>query len=361
MKHNCNKLVGALLLLFLTLPSLAQTRYTSATDLTLIGKHSQVESKFHRIDTEKYPNFSATIRRLFTNSAGLAVLFKTNASSISVKWSVAPNKVSGNNTGINHSGIDLYIKKEKNWYFAGSGVPQGFSSTRTVVNHMEEGVKECMLYLPTYNELLSLEIGVPEEAYLEPLPNPFPKKVLVYGSSITQGASASRPGMAYLSRLSRNMNIEFYNLGLSGNGKMEPEVADMVAQMAKETDAVILDCAANPSPELITERTNYIVKKVREENPTLPIVMIQSVYREGGLFDTKIRERVANQNKNFEAEYLRLKREGVKNLYLIRADRFLGFDHEGTVDGTHPNDLGFDRMIKVIEPQLKKIFKKAWR
>lgn len=149
------------------------------------------------------------------------------------------------------------------------------------------------------------------------------------------------------------MNAEFFNLGLSGRGIMEKEAARMTADI--DADMYILDCAANPSPEQITERTNYIVKHIRERHPNKPIVMIQSVVREMGNLDLVVRERVKNQNINFATEYQRLIDEGVTNLYLIEGKDLLGHDHEGEIDGIHPTDVGFSRMIEVIQPILEQV------
>ena len=187
----------------------------------------------------------------------------------------------------------------------------------------------------------------------------FKKKIVVYGSSILQGASASRPGMAYPARLSRSSGYNFINLGLSGNGKMEKEVAGMLANI--DADAFILDCIPNPSPKEITERAVGFVMTLREKHPDTPIIIIQTLIRETGNFNQKARENVKQQNEAIAEQVEVLRKKGVKNLYFIKEDRFLGTDHEGTIDGTHPNDLGFDRMLKKYKPAISKILKIKFR
>ncbi len=328
--------------------------YVDAKELTLIGKANPTPHHYHRIDTLQYQTMPAAVKKLFTNSAGLAIVFKTNSNTISARWTTANPKTSSNMTAIAHKGLDLYIKRDGEWIFAGVGRPTVNSTTAQVVQNMEDGEKECLLYLPLYDEIKSLEIGVAEDSFIEPSVNPFRKKVLIYGSSITQGASASRPGMAYPARLSRKSGINFINLGLSGNGKMHQPVADMLADI--EADAYILDCAANPSPDEISQRTGYLVKTIRNRYPGAPIIMIQSVVREGGNFDVKVKERVTGQNKNFKHEFEKLKSAGIKDLYFIEGE-LLGTDHEGTTDGVHPNDLGFDRILDVIENPILEILR----
>lgn len=219
---------------------------------------------------------------------------------------------------------------------------------------MDRGYKECLLYLPLYDKVKSLSVGIDSGYQIAAGGNPFAKKkVVVYGSSITQGASASRPGMAYPARLSRDTGIDFINLGLSGNGKMEKVVADMVATIP--ADAFVLDCFANPGPEEITQRTAYMVKAIRAAHPGAPIILIETGFRESGNFDSAISRVVRLKNENIRREFEKLQKEGIKNLYLVRGDDLLGHDHEGTTDGVHPNDLGFDRMLQVIKPAVLKI------
>lgn len=334
----------------------AQDIYTDARELTLIGKGNPCPEYYHRVDTAKYNGMPAAVKRLYTNPAGMAITFKTNSNTIKARWSMDKlSKNHGNMTPIAHSGLDLYIRLDDKWTYAGSAVPKGLDTETTIVSDMEDGEKECLLYLPLYNELKELKIGTSADSYVKPLENPFKGKIVVYGSSITQGSSASRPGMAYLSQIARRSGLSFINLGVSGSGKMEPEVARMVADM--DADVYVMDCAANPSPEQITERTANFVKIIRDKHPDTPIVMIQSVVREGGTFNTKIRNRVEGQNKAFKEEYEKLVQSGTKNIYLIESINFLGGDHEGSVDGIHPTDLGFDRFLEVVEPQLLRIIR----
>lgn len=162
--------------------------------------------------------------------------------------------------------------------------------------------------------------------------------------------------MAYPARLSRETGLNLLNMGLSGSAKMEKAVADMIA--AVPVDAFVLDCVPNSSPQEIRERTAYLVNTIREHHPKAPILVIPSTVRENGAFDQEVGQRVQAQNKQIEEEVAKLLRSGVKNLYLLSYDQQLGADHEGTIDGSHPNDLGFDRMLKQLKPQILAILKK---
>jgi len=344
------KLIAILIISLNYFNIFAQLNYVDARKLTLVGKAMDTGQSYHRIDTALYNNMPKKVKSLLTCSAGLAISFKTNSNIIAAKWTVSNRKADDNMTLISQKGLDLYIKKGEQWIFAGVGRPSEITSQKVIIENMDNEEKECLLYLPLYDEIKDLQIGVSERSLIEPLANPFFKKVVIYGSSIVQGASASRPGMAYPSRLSRNTGINFINLGISGNAKMEKEVADMISDI--EVDAYILDCVPNASEEEIKERTSYLVKTIRKNHPAAPIIMIESMKRESGNYNEIIRKKVFEKNKAFEKEYQRLMAEGLENLFYIRGSNLLGTDHEGTTDGTHPNDIGFDRMINIIQPQL---------
>ena len=124
-----------------------------------------------------------------------------------------------------------------------------------------------------------------------------------------------------------------------------------------DADAFILDCIPNPSPKEITDRTVDFVMTLRQKHPDTPIIVIQTLIRETGNFNQKARENVKRQNEVIAEQVEVLRKKNVKNLYFIKEDQFLGTDHEGTVDGTHPNDLGFDRMLKKYKLAISKILK----
>ncbi len=332
-----------------------KTVYHDAKNFYLYGKSIPSDEYYQRIDTAKYADLSPTIKRLLTHSAGLAICFKTNSTAISAKWCTTESKNLANMTAIANKGLDLYIKKDGKWIFAGVGKPSKTCSTAEIVTDMDKSEKECMLYLPLYDETKSLEIGVDAGSNISSLNNPFQKKIIIYGSSIVHGASAGRPGMAYPAQLSRKMGLYFVNLGMSGNAKMEPEAARMVSE--QNADAFILDCIPNPSPEQIKTRTENFIKTIRVKHPKTPIILVQTIIREVGNFNQKWKTRVQQQNQEALAAYERLKAQGMKDLYLIKGEKLIGDDHEGTTDGTHPNDLGFYRMTEQFVPQLSIIFK----
>lgn len=329
--------------------------YFSAEGFTMVGKIMNTQHTFHRIDTTEYAILPKHIKAKLICGAGLAISFVSNSTSIHAKWCTNSTATIAGMTPIAYRGLDLYIKRNGAWQFAGTGSPKNNEqcSANKLIANLKEGEHEFLLYLPGYSEIQSLSIGIENNATINPGVNPFEKRILVYGSSIVQGAGASRPGLIYTSRLSRETGYNFLNLGMSGSAKMEKEVADMVSEIP--ADLYILDCVPNSHPDEIIERTSYLVKTIRKKRPDAPIIIMQSVIRESGYFDEKIGERVKSQNINIYNEFKKLQNEGVDNLHFIFSDNFLGADHEGTVDGTHPNDLGFDRIIQVIKPKILEV------
>lgn len=327
--------------------------FTDAATLPMVGRAFPGQpSGWQRIDPAAYPDLPPEVKERLTHPAGLAVSFRTDSPIITARWCTANTAQSLNMTPIAQRGLDLYIRRGNAWLWAGVGRPDSDGGEGkacyqdTLVKEMDPGEKQCLLYLPLYKELKNLEIGVAPGSSLKPAANPFAKRVVIYGSSIVQGAAASRSGMAYPARLSRRLGVDVINLGTSGVAKMEPAAARMVADV--EADAYILDCVPNANAGQIAERAGNLIRTVRAKRPDAPIIVVMSVIRELGHFNRVWAEHVAKQNATMLAEIAKL--TDIKGVTVIPADDLLGHDGESSVDGTHPTDLGFDRMLQVIEP-----------
>lgn len=252
--------------------------------------------------------------------------------------------------------MDLYIKQDDRWVWAGvARKSSSATTTATLVENMDLSEKECILYLPIYEEVTDLKIGVEPGSTIAPIPSPFKGKVVMYGTSIMQGASASRPGMAYPARLSRATGINFINLGLSGNGTMPKADADMIAGL--DADAYVMDCTQNGSVSTIQSNTAYMVRAIRALHPEAPIIMKAGEKRLAGNFDETRRTYWANVYAAFKAEYEELVsgENPVTNLYFIDDTGFYGDDYEAVADGVHPTDVGFTRMLRILQPKFMEI------
>jgi lysophospholipase L1-like esterase len=291
----------------------------------------------------------------------LSVRFVTDSPVISARWSLRSDRLDMHHmpsTGV--SGVALYAKDDKGqWRWVGAGRPNTKElSEWKLVSAAPPGEHEYQLYLPLYNGIEKLEIGLAQNTTLRKAPphkKAQAKPILFWGTSILQGGCASRPGMAYPSIIGRRLHRPTINLGFSGNGRMDPEIAMMIGEL--EVAAYVIDCGPNMTTEMITERTEPLIRTIRAAQPKTPIVLVENIRYQHGWFIESTRNAYQNKNAQLKAAFERLQKRGVRNLYYIPCDDLLGHDGEATVDGTHATDLGFMRMADVIAPELEKILK----
>lgn len=339
-----------------------ETSYHNAADLTVIGKAIPTAKAFTRIDTAVYHFNDEVIEEYACHSTGLAVLFATDSPFIKARWQTSPKNASENMTAISQKGLDLYIRQDGEWVFAGVGRPdmaEGPSyehHSGTIVKSMAEGRKECLLYLPLYDRLDSLFIGIEEGSYIEPLENPFRHRIVVKGSSVTHGLAASRAGMSYAARFGRDNGFYCFNLGFSGKSKLQPEYAEYLADI-EDVDAFIFDAFSNPSAKVIHENFDRFVDIIRAAHPDVPMIFMQTERRESRNFDTW-REDFEAEKQAAAEEEIRERMKTDKHIYFLPSDDFLGDEHIATSDGSHPTDLGFTYMLESISPKILKILRK---
>jgi hypothetical protein len=179
------------------------------------------------------------------------------------------------------------------------------------------------------------------------------KPIVFYGTSITHGASASRPGMTHVAILGRRFDRPVINLGLSGNGRMETEVARLLTEI--DAAVYIIDCLPNIQAEGVLERTRPCIEILRAARPETPILLVEDrSYGDSFLISSK-RERNRTSREALRRVYKELKADGVKQLYYLEGEHLLGDDNEGTVDSSHPTDLGFMRQAAAFTEALEPI------
>lgn len=305
---------------------------------------------------------------LSNQSAGLMIRFRTNSPEIKVRYTVGGRHAMPHMPATGVSGVDLYAISsdgESRWaagkYAFGDTITYDFKGIASNDNYHKKG-REYRLFLPLYNSVKWLEIGTQEGSEFVALPVRADKPIVVYGTSIAQGACASRPGMAWTSILSRKLDRPLINLAFSGNGRLEKEVVELVNEI--DAKVFILDCLPNltirPNAQLpvtadeVRSRILASVKSIREKHPVTPIVLAEHA----GYTD----EQMNPQNRNFYEEvneilrkaFAQLKSEGIENLYLIPKKDF-NQDIETTVDGTHQTDLGMMRYAEGYEKHLRNV------
>ena len=319
------------------------------------GWGNQERSKwFDRFPAKAEKTVTKSVWGLSRHSAGMMVRFKTDANTIYAKW-----KVTSSRLGMPHmppsgvSGLDLYARDAQGkWRWAAATLPDKQEMQVTLLRGITPGLREYALYLPLYNGTESLAIGVPAGSNFQGLAPRKDRPIVFYGTSITQGACASRPGMAYPAILGRWLNLPVINIGFSGNGKMHKEVGDLMIEV--DAAAYVIDCLPNMNGAMVTKRCVPLVNQLREAHADTPIVLVEDRrFPNSWLVPDKSKFHDDNHAALRKA-YQDLKTAGVKNLYYLGGDELLGDDTEGTTDGSHPNDLGFLRQSELFAPLLGK-------
>jgi len=318
---------------------------------------------YNRLPDKAETTVRDAVWSLSRSSAGLGIRFETDALAISIQYQVDGNLAMDHMPVTGVSGIDLYVNNGNNWlwcrgkYQFKNTIQYGF-----VVDSLTGGTKSYQLYFPLYNNIKNLKIGVPSENSLKFLPAKKEKPIVVYGTSIAQGACASRPGMAWTNILSRKLNLPVTNLGFSGNGRLEPEVIALINEI--DASVFVLDCLPNLSPNEertkaeIQKRVSKSVAALRSKHPKTPILLVQHAGYSDGLVDSNRRGVYETLNNWMTESYESLKKQGFKNLYMLTKGE-IGLSNDAFVDGTHPTDLGMEQYANAYEKILRPLILRA--
>jgi len=219
----------------------------------------------------------------------------------------------------------------------------------------QKQLNDFVLNFPLYNGVASVLIGLQPNSILD-APDAFniPGKIVIYGTSITQGGCVSRPGMLFSNILSRKLDAEFVNMGFSGNGKGEPELAQLIAQL-NDISLIIIDYEANAN-KTIKNTLKQFVNTLREKHSLTPILVMSKI-RYADETEGSFAYNQLISNRNFQKELVEERKlKGDKNIYFLDGSTILGEDYfECTVDGVHPSDLGSFRIADALLPVIKNI------
>lgn len=340
-------------------------RWMDVKSLGLEGQGwSDVKAPYDRLPARAEGKVRDAVWNLSRHSAGMCVRFVTDAAKIHARWTVTSSNLAMPHmaaTGV--SGVDLYARNEQGqWRWVAVGQPKAATNEIVLAQGIRPGKREYLVYLPLYNGTASAEIGVPRESSLEQAPAYPPeraKPIVYYGTSITHGACASRPGMVHTAILQRRYDRPAINLGFSGNGRMEPEVGAFLVEL--DPAAYVIDCCPNLSGEETAARSKPLVEQLRQAHPDTPIVLVEDRrYTDAWLNESKGKRNDGN-HAALRRAYDELIAAGAKHLYYIAGDDLLGDDGDGAVDSSHPNDLGFLRQADAFDKVLGPILKTAAR
>ena len=310
------------------------------------------QTQFKRMPDDVAKATNPGVVTLYTNTAGGRVRFSTDSQYVVIKALMPTVTLFGHMTRLGVHGFDMYIDDPKTGRssFYGSYIPpkdivDGYEG---IIKFQTKETRHITLNLPLYNDLTALYIGLAEGSYIgggAKYANELP--VVFYGSSITQGGCASRPGNCYQNMISRRLNMHYINLGFSGSGKAEDVIVDYMAGL--EMSAFVSDYDHNaPTPEYLAATHYKMYEKIRAAHPDIPYIMITRPdfhkSKQSGIDDSIARRDIIMDS------FRKARAAGDKNVYFIDGESFFAGELEDscTVDGCHPNDLGFSKMADVI-------------
>lgn len=310
------------------------------------------DKEYWRIPKDMRKNFNEGLYALCNNTSGASVRFRTDSTSIAIKAEIGCVCVMGHMTPVTSEGFDIYLNgRLKHICF-----PQ-LNSTMidsSFPNTLGDGEKEIVVNFPLYNDVKELYIGLDKGSKIWP-PTPYrsEKPIAFYGSSITQGGCASRPGNSYTTMISRWLNMPVLNFGFSGNAHGEPEMAELLTSL--DMSCFVYDYDHNaPNPEELERTHEPFFKIIRKANPDLPVIMVSRATEPDDANVIKRREIIYTTYKNAADS-------GDENVYFLDgATIYSGCEWDiCTVDTCHPNDIGFYKMAKAICPLVENALKKS--
>lgn len=322
--------------------------FYDAKKLSLFGVFYK-NGLYRRIPEDVARNVSEGVYRLHTNTAGGRVRFRTDSKYVAINTKMSGIGKMPHFALSGSCGFDLYIGKD---YFATFMPPfdiaDGYES---VVELPWDGIKEITINLPLYSNVNELFIGVSNAATMEkPTPYKLDKPVVYYGSSITQGGCASRPGNAYEAIVTQELDVDHINLGFSGNARAEDEICDYICTL--DMCAFVFDYDHNaPTLEHLQATHEKMFKKIRQNFPNLPIILMSRP-------KCALTEEEKARLKVIKTTYKNACNNGDINVHIIEGQELMTLcGDKGTVDHCHPNDWGFASMASVVGPVLKNALK----
>ncbi|MBI1353661.1 MAG: hypothetical protein GC160_04890 [Acidobacteria bacterium] len=314
---------------------------------------------FDRLPARAEKTVRKAVWDLSRHSAGMLVRFETDAPAIHCRYDLYLDRIAMPHmpaTGV--SGIDLYARDRTGrdrWLGVSKPTEKHvMAALADPIDKPVHGTRLYTAYLPLYNGVDALEIGVPSGSAFQPVAPRKKGAILFYGTSIMHGACASRPGMSISGIVGRRLDRPVLNLGFSGNGQLEMEVAEFLAELDPAVYAI--DCLPNLQGEQVAERTEPLVRRLREARPKTPILLVEDRTYAYAWLRESARKRHEGSRAAFHKAYQNLLQAGVKGLAYLPGDGLLGQDDEAATDGSHPNDLGMtryaDAYVKALNPLL---------
>lgn len=302
------------------------------------------------------PECSPGVQRLAYHLAGACVRFSTDADQLAVVWELTETANMPHFAASGQSGLELFEETDTGIYHVKNLIPamdngHGCRQKQSTCFPLPGGMRHYALYLPLYNGLTQLLLGFPPEAQIVPGRMPkIDKPIVFYGSSITQGGCASKAGSAYPSILCRWLDAAQINLGFSGNGKGEENMAKYIASLSMSLFVLDYDHNA-PTPEHLERTHEPFFRIIRAAQPELPIIIVSRPSFDMNPVENTVRREIIQKT------YEHAVAAGDTHVAFVDGETLYGsFErHMCSVDGTHPNDLGFWRIANSLKPVLQKL------
>jgi hypothetical protein len=310
---------------------------------------------YRRMPVDPQWPLSEAVDNLANCTSGGQVQFRTNSRKVSVRVQLAAKSSMDHMPQTGAAGFDCYVGPPgQQRYVSTTRFGWGSDSyTCPMFDLPERRMRNVTLNFPLYQGVKDVQIGLEPDAKIEAPPAYADgRPIIVYGTSITQGGCASRPGMAYTNILSRHLNRPFINLGFSGSGRGEPEVARTIATIPNP-GGFVLDYEANAAGGQLEATLDEFIKILREAHPDVPILVVSRIHWARDLISpTQAEDR--ERKRDFQRDLVERRRAGGdENLYFLDGGTLLPEDFEEcTVDGAHPTDLGFWHIARRLEPVL---------
>lgn len=323
------------------------------------GWTEEIGKTYNRLPPRAEGKVREPVWNLSRASAGLALHFYTNATEIKVRYTVSDPISLPHMPATGVSGVDLYsIDSDGSWHWYSGGYPSG----DTIQCHYKNIGKdkyhdlgyEFRLYLPLYNHVNWLEVGIPDSASLTWIPKSPEKPILLYGTSIAQGACASRPGMAWSTIVQRSLGYPLINLGFSGNGRLEKEVLDLIDEV--DARLYILDCLPNLTGESEEEVTRRVVAAVRQirANHSAPILLVEHAGYNDASANPKRENDYLRMNRGSREAFELLQAEGIPGIHYLSHEE-IGMPADAWTDTVHPSDWGMHTQAEAVERKIREI------
>ena len=345
-------------------------RFVDALDFRMIN-YAFDRSFESRIPLSLRDSVRTTLWERAQCTSGKAIRFATNSRAVAVRYNLLTNMHMMHMADTGIKGTDLYILDDDgSWQFVNCNRPVRIDSDvrpredsiqrKVYVDKLDGRMHEYMLYLPLYDGVRWLEIGVDSTAVITQPQVESPrrgKKFIFYGTSILQGGCACRPGMVATSIIQRDLDIECVNIGISGEGKMDSCMARAMASIP-DVEAFILDPVPNCTKNMCDSLTYGFVNIIRTLRPEVPIIMVEGPMYSYAKYSSFYGKYLPQKNYEFHKNYLKLREENPRNLYYVDCENLWGPNNEGSVDGIHLTDIGFYFYAMKLEPYLRAILEK---